>query len=187
MAELVPHPTSAARGLRLAAEAWRTGGVLAVVFRVEGAVGGTRIPPPAQPRIVHGLWHHTCFEVFVGRNDTRAYHEINLSPCGGWEAYGFRAYRSGGPLTDPSLAPTMRVERGAERFTLAAELPVAALAPAYRRSALRIGLTAVLEADDGTLAYWSLRHPPGRPDFHHADARMLRLAGLAGACEGGRR
>ncbi len=41
--------------------------------------------------------------------------------------------------------------------------------------ALRLGLSAVVEANDGTLSYWALRHPPGRPDFHHPDGCVLRL------------
>jgi hypothetical protein len=43
------------------------------------------------------------------------------------------------------------------------------------RARLRIGLTAVVEDASGALSYWSLRHPAGRPDFHHADAFALRL------------
>ena len=39
----------------------------------------------------------------------------------------------------------------------------------------RAGLSAVLEADDGTRAFWALAHPPGQPDFHHADAFALSL------------
>ena len=47
---------------------------------------------------------------------------------------------------------------------------------------LRLALSAVVEADDGTLSYWALRHPPGRPDFHHADGFVLRLEGPAAFC-----
>lgn len=40
---------------------------------------------------------------------------------------------------------------------------------------IRVGLTAVIEATDGTVSYWSLAHPPGRPDFHQAGGRVLAL------------
>ena len=33
----------------------------------------------------------------------------------------------------------------------------------------RLGLSVVIEQADGSIAYWALAHPPGRPDFHHAD------------------
>ena len=35
---------------------------------------------------------------------------------------------------------------------------------------------AVVEESDGTRSYWALKHPPGRPDFHHAAAYALDLA-----------
>ena len=40
---------------------------------------------------------------------------------------------------------------------------------------LEVGLTAVLEAADGQLAYHALHHPLERPDFHDARGFMLRL------------
>jgi hypothetical protein len=41
----------------------------------------------------------------------------------------------------------------------------------------QLGLTAVVEAADGSLSYWALRHPVARPDFHHRDgfAQTLNL------------
>ena len=39
----------------------------------------------------------------------------------------------------------------------------------------QIGLSAVLEEKDGTKSYWALRHPPGKPDFHHPDCFALEL------------
>jgi hypothetical protein len=40
---------------------------------------------------------------------------------------------------------------------------------------LRLALTAVVEDARGRLSYWALRHPPGRPDFHHRDGFALVL------------
>ena len=33
----------------------------------------------------------------------------------------------------------------------------------------RLGLSAVIEDANGDISYWALAHPPGKPDFHHAD------------------
>jgi len=41
--------------------------------------------------------------------------------------------------------------------------------------ALRVALAAVIEEQDGRLAYWALRHPPGNPDFHHPESFTLEL------------
>jgi hypothetical protein len=38
---------------------------------------------------------------------------------------------------------------------------------------LRLGLSAVIEDIDGRLSYWALKHPPGKPDFHHPDSFAL--------------
>jgi hypothetical protein len=34
---------------------------------------------------------------------------------------------------------------------------------------LRLGLSALIEDSDGGKSFWALAHPPGAPDFHHAD------------------
>jgi hypothetical protein len=33
----------------------------------------------------------------------------------------------------------------------------------------RLGLSALIEETSGRKSYWALAHPPGKPDFHHAD------------------
>jgi hypothetical protein len=40
---------------------------------------------------------------------------------------------------------------------------------------LRLGLSAVIEDDNGSLSYWALKHPSGKPDFHHPDAFALEI------------
>jgi len=40
---------------------------------------------------------------------------------------------------------------------------------------LRLALAAVVEDERGMLSYWALRHPAGKPDFHHPDAFALEL------------
>ena len=41
---------------------------------------------------------------------------------------------------------------------------------------LRLGLSAVIEDDSGKLSYWALKHPSGKPDFHHPDTFVLEIA-----------
>ena len=125
--------------------------------------------PSASP--VNGLWQHTCFEVFVQGEDAPGYAEFNFTPSSQWAAYRFAAYREGGvalAMTDPGV--DCRVDH--PRLTLDVTLAAAVLPPGSR---LRIGLTAVLEADDGNLSYWALTHTGERPDFHRADAFILEL------------
>jgi hypothetical protein len=70
------------------------------------------------------------------------------------------------------LPPGFVVRRSGDRLELDAEIRPDHL-PAGR--SLRLGLSAVLEDADGVLSYWALRHPPGKPDFHHTDTFAMQL------------
>ncbi|MGQ0544077.1 MAG: DOMON-like domain-containing protein [Betaproteobacteria bacterium] len=169
MRPLVCHPESRPGGVRsVMADAKRLPAGLQVSYRLEGDLARLRIPEPRPPRAAHGLWRHTCCEIFVARKGAAAYHEFNLSPSGEWAAHAFARYREGAMLDDASLAPGIDVRREKEKLELDAFIKVHA-------EVSRIGLAAVIEAADGALSYWALRHPPGRPDFHHRDAFALEL------------
>lgn len=118
------------------------------------------------------LWRHTCFEAFVAApaGAGEGYVEYNFSPSGAWACYRFDGHRAGMRPEPCAAAPRISVARaaGATVVEVAAPWP-----PVSRR--VRLGLTAVLEAADGSLSYWALRHPPGRPDFHNAAGFLLDL------------
>jgi hypothetical protein len=157
-------------------------GRLALTFGLEGRLSALRLPPTTEPRRGHELWRHTCFEAFVARDGTTEYHELNLAPSREWAVYAFRAYRDGEALDDQALAPRIVVRRQADRLELDALVVLDRLSPRHRDEALRVALAAVVEEHDGTLSYWALRHPSGRPDFHHADGFALRLEPPDVAC-----
>jgi hypothetical protein len=175
--ELLCHPSTPERAVRgIAAFARRkASGLLDVGFRLDADVSRLRIPAPSSPRVAARLWQHTCFETFVAIDDRPAYHELNFAPSGEWAAYAFRGYRDGGTLVDEALAPAIELRTTEGRLELDAVIRLDRLSPAPPRASLRIGLSAVIEANDGALSYWALRHPPGKPDFHHAEAFALRL------------
>ncbi|MBX3593090.1 MAG: DOMON-like domain-containing protein [Sphingomonas sp.] len=142
---------------------------LALTFLVAPAAH-LNLPEPASPSRTDGLWKRTCFELFVAGAGER-YLEFNLSPSSRWAAYAFDRYRTGMrdlPMaTDPQVEVTTRA--GAIAVRAAIDLTGAGAGP------LTIGLSAVIEEDDGTRSYWALRHPPGAPDFHHRDCFALEL------------
>lgn len=125
------------------------------------------LPSGCSPKRTDGLWQTTCFELFV-QGAGSSYREYNFSPSSAWAAYGFESYRAGMRDLDTD-APKISARREADRFVLSAELAIGPDAQA-------IGLSAVIEEADGTKSYWALAHPPGKPDFHHADCFALRLA-----------
>lgn len=165
---LICHPESRSGAVRgIHATLTRAGGALTVNYVIEGEIARLRVPPPRPPRSAEGLWQHTCCELFVARKGLAAYHELDFSPSGEWAMYAFRRYREG--ASDPIQSPRIAVRASTQKLELDASID---LDPGGR---LALALAAVVEAGDGSLSYWALRHPPGKPDFHHPDAFALEL------------
>jgi hypothetical protein len=174
---LLCHPWSATdvvRAIRVSVS-WSADDVLAFTFSIDGDLARIRVPPPRPPCVAHQLWEHTCVEAFVAVDGAPGYHELNFAPSGEWAGYAFGAYREIAGLADPGLAPGISVRTAPDRLDLDAHIALVRLSPKYPRAPLHLGLSAVIETSDGTLSYWALRHPVGKPDFHHTDAFALRL------------
>ena len=129
------------------------------------------MPPIVAAARTDELWRHTCFEAFVRPSTGSAYYEFNFSPSTRWAAYQFSSYRSGMRVATEIAAPRIEVRSSAETYTLQATLEFDGL-----WSPLHLGLSAVLEETNGRKSYWALAHPPGKPDFHHADCFTLELS-----------
>ena len=170
---LAPHPQSLCWAIReidvVVGKAARGG--LTLTFGLTGDISSLRIPDSRSSRRGHELWRHTCFELFVMAEDGPGYREFNFSPSGEWAVYEFRGYRVGGEL-DIALTPGIQVRKTMNRLELDAVIPSDYL-PSSR--VIRMGLSAVVEDAEGALSYWALRHPPGKPDFHHADAFAFQM------------
>jgi len=174
---LVRHPESTSRAVRdVQVRVDRaTDGTLALAYSLTGSVTRVRVPAPRPRRMADRLWEHTCCEAFIAQAGRPAYHEFNFAPSGEWMAHAFRAYRDGGPLADQALDPGIATRATADALELHATIRLARLAPALALAELNLALSVVVEDEAGAFAYWALRHPPGRPDFHHPDAFALVL------------
>ena len=149
---------------------------LKLIYRINGALNRLQVPAACPPRRADGLWQHTCFEAFIKASASSDYYEFNFSPSGEWAAYMFRSYRDGGRFDDDSMDPAISVNIEDDCLVLNAVVGLDRL-PAIRSAArLLIGLSAVIEASDGSLSYWALNHPAETPDFHHPDSFALELA-----------
>ena len=155
---------------------WTERGSLAITYFLKGDIARLRIPSRRSPRRADRLWQHTCFEVFLAVNGQLIYYEFNFSPSGEWAAYAFKGYLDGGPLEDDGLHPEIAVRSAANSFELEALVRLDRFLSITPQMPLRLGLSAVIEANDGTLSHWALKHPPGKPDFHHPDSFVLELA-----------
>jgi hypothetical protein len=154
---------------------WRQGRALKIVYALNGAVDRLRVPPRRSARRTHDLWQHTCFELFIAAQNDAEYYEFNFSPSGEWAAYGFRNYRDGGAIDSDDLEPNIAVQQSAETLELSAVLRADRLSGIVPEIRLSLGLSAVIEDLDESLSYWALKHPFGKPDFHHPDSFAFEL------------
>jgi hypothetical protein len=139
-----------------------------VLYQLEAHISRLRVPAPAAPARADELWRHTCFEAFIA-GSTSVYYELNLSPSSQWALYRFDDYRQGMRAADLATPPEISVRSSDYRLELDASLHLDELADLRSEGSLRVALSAVIEATDGRLSYWALRHPTDKPDFHHAD------------------
>jgi len=149
----------------------RAGG-LVLSYIVTGNTGDLRLPPLTAAMRTDALWRHTCFEAFIRASPGEGYYEFNFAPSTQWAAYHFSSYRSGMRVASEIGAPRIDVRSAAERCMLQGALDLASL-PAG--ASWRLGLSAVIEETSGNKSYWALAHPPGKPDFHHADCFACEL------------
>lgn len=185
------HPGSASkavRGVFANARAMPDGGI-AFSYLLEADLSRLRIPVRGPGRRTDGLWQHTCFEAFVAVPGAAGYREFNFAPAGDWAIYAFSGYREGVPVTI-AQAPEITVHIGDGRLEVEAIVAREHVPQEGSAAGWRIALSAVIEDDAGVLGYWALEHPPGKPDFHHADGFALVLRpplpfGDVGAADGG--
>ena len=174
--DLVPHPSSPPAGAPF--KLWATVdhaaslGAMATTniwFGVGAAAERFVIPPVSEPWRADELWKSTCFEAFVRGEGEEAYREWNFAPRGNWAAYDFSGYREDMATAEVSSPPYIRMEDNFTWWTVGATIALEA------DKRWELGLSAVLEAKDGTKSYWALAHPTEKPDFHAAGCCVARL------------
>lgn len=174
--KLTCHPTTpceAVYHIRAKVSTSNTG-TLALRYTLDGDIGDLRVPIEATPRRADNLWQHTCFEAFIAAKDAVGYHEFNFAPSGEWTVYRFDAYRKGMTAIE-AAQPIITMHRAAQHLVLEVVVDLKPFLGFKGHAELRLALSAVIEESNGRLSYWALAHPPGKPDFHHADGFTLAL------------
>jgi len=169
--KLIPHPAFPPASVRsveveLNATDWED---VLLDFKIEGE--DVAIPGWRTPARTDGLWHSTCFEIFLRVPGFETYYEFNFSPSGLWAAYAFEGYRKG--MRDLELAVEPHVEVDSERpLDLSVDLDLSNIP----NVPMLASISAVIEEKDGTKSYWALAHPLGdKPDFHHPDCFVIEF------------
>jgi hypothetical protein len=148
---------------------------LALTYMLKGDLTRLRIPPLQPLRRADCLWEHTCFEAFVNLKGDSRYYEFNFAPSGEWAFHAFDRYRERASTAAEQVAPTIAVRQAKDTLELDAFIHLDRLPQLRLVTPLRLGLSSVVEENDGALSYWALKHPPGKPDFHHADVFELEI------------
>ena len=143
---------------------------LVLSYIVTGKMSDIRMPPATTAARSDELWRHTCFEAFVRASSGAEYYEFNFAPSTQWAAYRFSGYRSGMSVATEIGAPPIDVRSSPHSYTLQTSLELDRLSDLPRKALWRLGLSALIEDTGGHKSYWALAHPPGKPDFHHADS-----------------
>jgi hypothetical protein len=145
-------------------------GILELSYIVTGQISSIRMPSATANTRTDGLWRHTCFEAFIRAVPDAEYYELNFSPSGQWAAYQFSGYRSGMRVANEITEVPIKMRSSPDGYALEASLGLDQFRDLPRDRSWRLGLSAVIEDATGRVSYWALAHPPGKPDFHHADS-----------------
>jgi hypothetical protein len=175
---LTAHPSTPNGSVRSLGVQLRTEepGILVFQYLLDADMSRVRVPPSGAGGRADALWKSTCFEAFVAPADGPGYHEFNFSPSLDWAIYRFTAYREGMSPAEIGRAPDISVRRGVDGLELRSAVHLGDLAVLRDAGHVRIALAAVIEDENGRLSYWGLRHPPGKPDFHHSSGFALEVA-----------
>ncbi|WP_438725885.1 DOMON-like domain-containing protein [Parasphingorhabdus sp. DH2-15] len=147
--------------------------MLKLTFSLTGNLQSIILPEQSAQTWQDNLWQHTCFEAFIGLEDSNQYIEYNFSPSGAYAIYSFESYRFAMQPALNLVSPDITTQwHGPNAFQLIAYVDLGQLA---HKKPMDMGLSAVIEQEPSTLAYWALAHPSDKPDFHNRDCFTIQL------------
>jgi hypothetical protein len=130
------------------------------------------LSPTALPTRKHNLWQETCFEFFLGIQNSERYWEFNLSPAGHWNIYRFDGYRQGmqDELAWDQLPFKAQQSKG---VMLTLNLDLSPIVMAQQK--IELAIATVIQPKNGAPSYWALTHCASQPDFHHRKSFTIKL------------
>jgi hypothetical protein len=149
-------------------------GNLALHYCLSGNLAKIKIPDPEPLGVLDGLWEHTCFEAFIAVEGEAHYQEFNFSPSGCYAAYRFSAYRQRAK-SQPKASPDSIFLTKKRYCQLQASIPAGDLPENPSQKPFQLGLSAVVELQNGRKTYWALQHSSEQPDFHQRSSFSLSL------------
>ncbi|AFY46361.1 hypothetical protein Nos7524_0447 [Nostoc sp. PCC 7524] len=152
----------------------RDGNQLAINYQLTGDLGQVVIPPLANtPTRQHELWQDTCFEFFLGINNSQRYWEFNLSPTGHWNIYRFDGYRQGMQEETAFSVFPFSVQNQSDSLMLSLSFNLDKIISPEQ--ILEVAITTVVKQQNNHVTYWALTHKGLEADFHLRESFMIKL------------
>jgi hypothetical protein len=146
-------------------------------YALGGNIGEVLLPPTSLSRRRRDeLWKATCFEFFLAVQDQPGYWEFNMSPSGDWNVYRMDAYRRVGFREETAISQ-LQFESKKESRQVVLDVSLELTSIIRPDEEIQAGITAVIQAMDGSETFWALDHPAPYADFHLRESFILGLAG----------
>ncbi|MBW4668727.1 MAG: DOMON-like domain-containing protein [Cyanomargarita calcarea GSE-NOS-MK-12-04C] len=161
-------------GLKIAGNIARNANLLIISYAILGNIQEVVIAPPSNtPSRKHGLWENTCFEFFVGIQNSDKYWEFNLSPSSDWNVYRFDGYRQGMQEETAFTTLPFSVQYSSDCLAIALDIDLDKIVS--EQTVLDVAITTVIKHSDDTVTYWALTHLGVEADFHLRDSFIIKL------------
>ncbi len=172
---LIAFPDTNIPDISISGRITRQNNILTIHYSVTGNTEIILFPEiSSNPTRKDDLWRATCFEFFVAIPDGDQYWEFNMSPSGDWNIYHMDAYRQVG-LREVSSMQRLQFSVRKDAACVSVETNVDLNAILDDEKPIQVGITAVIQTQDGHETYWALTHPGSQADFHLRESFLLRL------------
>ena len=173
--ELVPYPASDLAKIQIAGEIERMENQLSIRYTVTGETDSILLPTPADfSSRQDDLWKATCFEFFIAIQDQQRYWEFNMSPSGNWNVYAMNAYRQVNMREEVAFTQ-LPFEFKKTNAEILLDISVDLNPIIQPETFLELGITTIIQTNDGNESYWALAHPGPHADFHVRESFILEL------------
>ncbi|MBW4605137.1 MAG: DOMON-like domain-containing protein [Calothrix sp. FI2-JRJ7] len=171
---LQPFPsTQAPANVKITGNIARHENLLTIRYTLLGDIQQVNIAPPETPQRKNELWLDTCFEFFIGAENSPGYWEFNLSPAGHWNIYRFDNYRQGMQEETAFTTLLFNVKHNSDSLTLTLNVNLDKIISVDQP--IEVSITTVIKSINGDVSYLAVSHKGAEPDFHLRESFVIEL------------
>ncbi len=171
---LQPFPSKEALfNLKITGNIARHKNLLAISYTLLGDIQQVDIAPPEIPQRKNELWQDTCFEFFIGAENSPGYWEFNLSPAGHWNIYRFDNYRQGMQEETAFTTLPFDIKHNSDSLTLTLDVNLDKIISIDHP--IEVAITTVIKSINGKVNHLAVSHKGTEPDFHLRESFVIKL------------